>query len=967
MGSPEITLSEEGITIHGKRTLIFGGEMHYMRIPLELYEDRIRKAKAAGLNAIATYIPWNYHEPKEGVWTAENEKRLISFIESTKKLGLFLIARIGPYICSEWDSGGFPSWVLTRCYPRRYDDEEYRKLVEEWYSKIIKVLKKYIFPDGPIIGIQVENEYWWGDPDYILWLYELLEREGIKIPIFTNENVACRKTQVIDSLDLYPIPWDFDSPIKALEELKNSVKGKPYTIMELEGGQYASRLGRLPTNWGNIPPKWTESLLKILVANGASIINIYMFHGGTNPVGYTGKGIISSYDYEAAIREWGGLSPRYYRVKLAINILKEYEEVLLTGKHKEIGVINGVYAKIISSDRGNVVLLHNKTSRRRIIEIKEPPIGPITLEPYEVRLLPYNIRLDGLMITANQELIFIDISKEHYLMVFYGRAGEELRVKIKGMSTLLYSDVKVSILKDELLIEDIFPDGISVVKGKSEDREVLIYLCEEKDAEKLFRLGKALISGAQLAIGEEKEKKMTISLLLKEDSKIDIFPIMKRPTSVKEGDKEIPFKYDSDKRMLSLDLKYQRPRVLTNLSNWTVRIVNITELSRRGGEIQSETRLEEAGFLENGIYLLRGNLEVPHVWGRDIIITNIVDEADIIINGKYIGRVVGAIRLPAPDYLELGSNEIIAILECVGRDIEALKILNGIGGAYLVTREDLSIDRVRYKETEIMKVSTLKGRPEEVTEDYDDSKWNEAELPLEKSVEYRGKRALWIRAKAEIRHSKDRKGVLLELEGEGDFWVYINGKYVKFVQLRQDIHGYNYGRAYIDVGEYIKDGRNIIAIYAERWWWGNKHLRIKSIKLIDYIAKINKWIVRPLNLIDALIYGTERPCNMPDYESRSLVRLYECKVIIDGMKPCLTPMKLVIKNITGKGIIFFNKVPIGRYSTDSPQGEFYIPDNLISKENLLQLLHIGREPFLAHITIEPYELLDKKDLELEFG
>ena len=172
--------------------------------------------------------------------------------------------------------------------------------------------------------------------------------------------------------------------------------------------------------------------------------------------------------------------------------------------------------------------------------------------------------------------------------------------------------------------------------------------------------------------------------------------------------------------------------------------------------------------------MLRGNLEVPHVWGRDIIITNIVDEADIIINGKYIGRVVGAIRLPAPDYLELGSNEIIAILECVGRDIEALKILNGIGGAYLVTREDLSIDRVRYKETGIMKVSTLKGRPEEATEDYDDSKWNEAELPLEKSVEYRGKRALWIRAKAEIRHSKDRKGVLLELEGEGDFWVYIN-------------------------------------------------------------------------------------------------------------------------------------------------------------------------------------------------
>ena len=966
MGSPEITLSEKGITIYDRRTLIFSGEMHYMRIPLELYEDRIRKAKAAGLNTIATYIPWNYHEPKEGMWVVENEKRLVSFIESIKNAGLFLIVRIGPYICSEWDGGGFPSWLLTRCYPRRFDDEEYRRLVEEWYSKIIKVLKRYIFPNGPIIGIQVENEYWWGDPDYILWLYELLEREQIKVPIFTNENVACRKTQVIDSLDLYPLPWDFEAPIKALEELKKNVKDKPYTIMELEGGQYASRLGRLPTNWGSIPSKWTENLLKILVANGASIINVYMFHGGTNPVGYTGKGIISSYDYEAPIREWGGLSPRYYRVKLAIDVLKEYEEILFAGKHRELGVINGVNVKVISNEQGNVVLLHNKTSKRRVVRIEELPIGPIILEPYEVRLLPYNMRLGELMITANQELIRFDADDECYLIVFQGRAGETLRIEVKGMSTILYSDMRISFLKNELLIEDVFPDGISVIKGRSKDKEVLIYLCEEKRAERLFRIGRAMITGAQLVVGKEEEKRMVVSLLLNEDGNIDIFPVMRRPHSIKENGREISFKYDTNKNVLSLKLEYKKPQVFISLDNWTVRDINVVELSRRGGEIQSETRLEEAGFLENGIYLLKCNLEVPHVWGRDVIITNIVDEADIMINGRYIGRIVGSIRLPAPDYLELGNNEIVAILECVGRDIEALKILNGIGGIYLVTREDLSIDKVRYKETEIMEISALRGKPNETAEDYDDSNWDEVELPLERSVEYRGKRALWIRAKIEIRHSKDRKGVLLELEGEGDFWVYINGKYAKFVQLRQDIHGYDYSKAYIDIGEHVREGENVIAVYAERWWWGNRPLYIKSIRLIDYVAKNGIWIVRPLNLIDVTIYGIERPCNMPDYESRSLIRLYECKVTINGMKSCLTPMKLIMKNITGKGIIFFNKIPIGRYSTDSPQEEFYIPDNLISKENLLQLLHIGREPFLAHITIEPYELLDKKKLELEF-
>ena len=961
MENSEITFNEHGFIISGKHLLLISGEMHYMRIPPELYHDRMVKLKVAGLNAVATYVAWNYHEPREGVWNEEAQRKLISFIETAKKLGLFVILRIGPYICSEWDGGGFPGWVLARCYPRRPDDSEYLKLTKEWYSRIIKLIKGFMFPNGPVIALQVENEYWWGDREYILALYNMLKDLGVKIPIITNENIACRNTGVIDSIDLYPDPWDFKTPLERLEELKKDEKGKPCIVMELGGGWFTSRFGRLPTDRGSFPPEWTERLLKILVAKGASIINIYMFHGGTNPVGYTGKGIITSYDYEAAIREWGGLSQRYYKIKRALNVIRTFERTLLLGKREDINITDEeVKATLISDNENKLLLIWNTSAHRKAILID---VGSIVLEPYDVRLIPYDVSIGNIRLKSNCEVVYKYSSNDYDIVILHTKAGNTVRIRLKGITSLIHSDVNVLFKKGEVVVEDIFTGELSVIRGKAKDKDFLIYICSEDMSERLFLINdNIIVLGPCFAYGKVEGKEVNVDVLINKDACIRILPLIREPSFVKIEDGE--YSYDPTRCILIIHLRRKKlPKLSITFSEWNVRELDLEELTGRGGRIPAETRLEEAGFTDNGLYIFSCNFNVPHVWGRDILITNVVDEADLIINGTYIGRIVGSLRMPASDYIKLGRNKVVALLECVGRSVRELKILNGIGGLYLIAREDIPIKKVRLMQTNVIEISRLREVPKEAEEGYDDSEWDESIIPIVKDIKLRGKTAIWIRTSIDMSIEEKVKGVLLEIKGEGDFWIYVNGKFVRHIQLGC-VRGYDYTVAHVDISEYIRNGKNVIAIYAERWWHWSEKLRIEALKLIKYLAKVDEWLVRPIDLVDIAIYGVEKQCKIPDLLKRSLIRLYECKVTIKGIKGNLIPIKLKIDGFSGKGILFFNRRPIGRYSTDSPQREFYIPEPLIKEDNVLHILHIGNDPFLTHIEIEPYQVLDMKKLSL---
>ena len=100
--------------LDGKPFQIISGEMHYARVPRAYWRQRLRMAKAMGLNTITTYVFWNVHERQPGVYDFSGQYDVAEFIREAQQEGLYVILRPGPYACAEWEWGGYPAWLLKQ-------------------------------------------------------------------------------------------------------------------------------------------------------------------------------------------------------------------------------------------------------------------------------------------------------------------------------------------------------------------------------------------------------------------------------------------------------------------------------------------------------------------------------------------------------------------------------------------------------------------------------------------------------------------------------------------------------------------------------------------------------------------------------------------------------------------------------------------------------------------------------------
>ena len=157
--------------LNGEEFHIYSGCIHYFRVPEQLWEDRLAKLKAAGLNTVETYVAWNMHEPKKGEYNFSGPADIVKFIKIAQKLGLYVILRPGPYICAEWDLGGLPGWMLAdKNVVLRCMNKAYLSYVKEWFEVLFdKVRDLQITRGGNIIAMQIENEYgsYGNDKEYL--------------------------------------------------------------------------------------------------------------------------------------------------------------------------------------------------------------------------------------------------------------------------------------------------------------------------------------------------------------------------------------------------------------------------------------------------------------------------------------------------------------------------------------------------------------------------------------------------------------------------------------------------------------------------------------------------------------------------------------------------------------------------------------------------------------------------------
>ena len=166
-----ILTNKNGFMLNNKYTILRGGTIQWFRIPEEEWEDRLKRFKASGFNTIDMYVGWNMHEPEEGVFNFDKPD-IRKFLNLAKNYGLFIYFRPGPYICNEYDSGGFPAWIARNSTKKdknadgkpnlRTDDPDYLFLVKRYLNKLNDVIKPFLITNGgPIILYAIENEYNW--------------------------------------------------------------------------------------------------------------------------------------------------------------------------------------------------------------------------------------------------------------------------------------------------------------------------------------------------------------------------------------------------------------------------------------------------------------------------------------------------------------------------------------------------------------------------------------------------------------------------------------------------------------------------------------------------------------------------------------------------------------------------------------------------------------------------------------
>ncbi|XP_069677601.1 beta-galactosidase-like [Periplaneta americana] len=305
------------------------GSLHYFRLPRAYWRDRLRKMRAAGLNAVSTYVEWSQHEPEPNVFNFSGELDLPYFIQVAQEEDLLVLLRPGPYICAEREMGGLPSWLLNKNpdMKLRSNDSTYMEYVERYLNHLMTVVQPQLYGNGgPIIMVQIENEY--GsyeacDKNYTAQLRDIVSS-------FVNDAAVLYTTDggAVGYLRCGKVPGvyatvDFGSggDVNAAFAAQRIYEPRgPYVNSEFYPGWL--------THWGeNLQTVGADGIVKtleeMLTVNAS--VNFYMFFGGTNFGFMAGANYgdkyqpqLTSYDYDAPLTEAGDLTDKYSAIREAI-------------------------------------------------------------------------------------------------------------------------------------------------------------------------------------------------------------------------------------------------------------------------------------------------------------------------------------------------------------------------------------------------------------------------------------------------------------------------------------------------------------------------------------------------------------------------------------------------------------------------------------------------------------------------
>ena len=409
------------LELDGAPFYAISGEFHFSRMQPERWEDELMKCRLGGVNTISTYVFWIHHEEEEGRFRFDGRRDIRRFVTLCRQQGLKVILRVGPFDHGEVRNGGYPDWLYGKPFDIRALNEGYLNYVRRLYTAIAEEVKGLFWKDGgPVIGVQIDNEYMHSSAPwerttgisnewvpgghegnaYMERLRDLAAECGLQ-PVFytcTGWGGAATPDSMLPLWGGYAFrPWifyshkgehpatdeylyrDYHNNATAADFGEDppaySPEDRPYSCCEMGGGMMCSYYYRF-----QYPYKSVDAMANIKMASGCNFLGYYMYHGGSNPTGLHGlpmnEGQVSkiSYDYQAALGEFGQERESYHRLRTMHAFATTFQDLLC-----------------------------------RMDTVK--PAGQSDLSPTDDMALRYNVRTDG-----RSGFLFLNNYQDHHTL-----------------------------------------------------------------------------------------------------------------------------------------------------------------------------------------------------------------------------------------------------------------------------------------------------------------------------------------------------------------------------------------------------------------------------------------------------------------------------------------------------------------------------------------------------------------------
>lgn len=467
-GSPSLGVGKHYFIKNGKPWFPIMGEFHYSRYNHCNWLSELQKIKSGGIDIVSSYVIWIHHEEQKNSFNFTGNLNLRQFILDCQKSGLYFWLRLGPWCHAEVRNGGFPDWLLKDVSHPRTNDPKYLHYVQAFFKEIYQQCRGLFYEDGgPIIGIQIENEYGHSGGEtgisgkkHLKTLKKMIDQIGFKVPFYTatawggatwleDETIPAfggyadqpwaQTTEKLPLNQNYLIISKRDDPNIASDYPSsggtNEIEFKkfPYITAELGTGLQPT-FHRRP----QVTSKDTYSMVVSKLASGANLLGYYMYHGGTNPIGKLSSFEESkasgspnnlaklTYDFQAPIGEYGQLRHVYFDLRRLHTFIHQFQTIIARSVpiFPEKPVINpndshslrysirydaeseSGFIFINNYQRGLALSNHPDIQFKLKLPKQEILTPTISIKNGDVKILPFNLKTgDTRILSSNADLL----------------------------------------------------------------------------------------------------------------------------------------------------------------------------------------------------------------------------------------------------------------------------------------------------------------------------------------------------------------------------------------------------------------------------------------------------------------------------------------------------------------------------------------------------------------------------------